>query len=109
VSYPPIEQRISYLVSRELISQESATQFLKLEALFSTGNMKGIDWLEFYHLSNDEYVKLLEKVLKALCSIGEPWANEKLRYFNGELGLMSPGVYNTPWEITLDFLDKEVP
>jgi len=101
-----MRKRLQKLVSRELLQQEELEKFLILET-FMNSRSAGEDWLHAYHLSDDDYQPLLEKVLKGLCTIGEPFAHQKIRQFYEELGTQSPAGYFTPWELTLRDLDEE--
>ncbi len=64
--------------------------------------------LERFHNSNDDYLPLLERVLKGLVRLGEPGAREKLNLFLEERGATGPAVFLTPWELTLTQLDEEM-
>ncbi len=68
----------------------------------------GEDWLQSFQMSNDEYMRLLYKVLKAAVKAGEPHSRKKLQDFIEEKGTQGPAVYNTPWDMTLADLDKHI-
>lgn len=96
--------RLQVLQERGGLAAADAQAFEALEARMGSGDL-GADWLQAFHLSNDVYVELLQKVLKAAVRVREPWAEEKLRAFVAELGIASPMAYLSPWDLTLAELD----
>jgi len=95
--------RFKKLVDAGHISSLELEQFLLLEDLISSNHGEG--WLKSFHHGED-YFRLLKKVLKGLLAIGEPKADLKLQAVIEEYGTMSPGLYMTPWELTLKDLDE---
>jgi len=98
--------RLERYAKRTRMTSRQVAEFEDLEDRMNSGN-KGQDWLRSYHVSNDDYPRLLEKVLKAAVAVGEPHAREKLQVFIEEMGIMGPALFMTPWDVTLAFLDKE--
>lgn len=96
--------RLRALVERGGLAEADAEAFEALEERMGSGDL-GADWLQAFHLSNDVYVELLQKVLKAAVEVREPWAAQKLGAFVAELGIASPMAYLSPWDLTLAELD----
>ena len=80
---------------------------LGFEEAMLKGGLLGDDFIASYQRSDDIYKRYLEKLLKALKTIGEPHADEKLQAVIEELATMGPAVFLTPWELTLKYLDAE--
>lgn len=99
--------RLERLARKTRLTPREVAQFEELEDKMNSGDT-GADWLRSFHLSNDDYLRLLEKVLKAAVALGEPHAREKYQTFIEEKGSMSPAVFLTPWDLTLAYLDREV-
>lgn len=104
-----LRRRIQQLIIQDFLSEEEGRIFQTLEQRMVDGPNGGeaLDLLEQFHLSDDLYVRLLEKVLEGLIEIGEPGAKEKYADFLEEKGTMLPAVYLTPWEVTLRDLDSD--
>ncbi len=100
------QQRIKTLLQRTRLSARDAREFVELEDRMNSGDT-GEDWLRSYHLSNDDYMRLFQKVLEAAVQLGEPHAKVKLQAFIEEKGTMGPAVFLTPWDVTLAYLDRE--
>lgn len=99
------EMRLAALAERAYLRKRDIEEFVELEDRMNSGDL-GEDWLRSFHLSNDNYMRLLQKVLKAAVKVGEPWAKEKLQVFVEEKGCQGPAVYLTPWDMTLAYLDQ---
>ena len=99
-------RRLDWLASRTRLTKRQAEEFEGLEDRMNSGRT-GEDWLQSYHTSNDDYMRLLQRVLEAAVAAGEPHAREKLRAVIEEKGTMGPAVFLTPWEMTLAYLDRE--
>jgi hypothetical protein len=97
--------RFRILVEHGGLAEPDVNAFVELEDRMNSGDL-GADWLEAFHLSNDVYTALLEKVLKAAVRTGEPWAKPKLDAFVAELGIAGPMAYLSPWDLTLAELDR---
>jgi hypothetical protein len=97
------------LIGRHLLTRSQAERFQELESLMHSphGESEG-ELLNRFHRSNDDYLPLLEQVLRGLVRLGEPWAQEKMNHFLEERGFQGPAVFLTPWEMTLTQLDEEV-
>lgn len=98
--------RLDRIARRTRMTSRQVAEFEALEDRMNSGDT-GEDWLRAYHLSNDDYLRLLEKVLKAAVALGEPHSRDKLRAFVEEKGAMMPAVFLTPWDLTLAYLDQE--
>jgi hypothetical protein len=98
--------RLATFARRTRLTARQIAEFEDLEDRMNDGET-GADWLRSYYLSNDDYLRLLEKVLKAAVAVGEPHAREKHRAFIEEKGTMAPAVFLTPWDLTLAYLDRE--
>jgi hypothetical protein len=101
------EVRLATLVRRAALRLRDIEDFVGLEDRMNQGAL-GADWLRSFHLSNDAYMKLLHKVLKAAVKVGEPHAQAKLQHYVEELGTQGPAVFLTPWDLTLAYLDEHV-
>jgi hypothetical protein len=100
-----MRERLTCLVKQSFLTKKELEEFLLMEEKMVAG-AKEKDWLRSFHLSNDDYLRLLKKVLKGLVKIKEPKADLKLQSFIEEYGSMLPAVFMTPWEMTLTDLDK---
>jgi hypothetical protein len=102
--YKFLDRRFSTI--RDKVSKEDVSKFLFIEETMNASSFKD-GWLDSFHLTSD-YMKILEKILKALMVIGEPGAEDKYLIFLEEVGTMAPAVFLTPWEVTLFHLDSTV-
>jgi hypothetical protein len=96
--------RLQVLTEHGGLAADDAEAFEALEGRMCSGDL-GADWMRAFQLSNDVYVRLLNKVLKAAVEVHEPWAAQKLAAFVAELGIASPMAYLSPWDLTLAELD----
>lgn len=101
------EVRLTTLAEKAYLRTGDITDFVALEDRMNADDL-GEDWLRSFHLSNDDYMRLLHKILKAAVKIGEPWAEDKLQAFIEEKGCQGPAVFLTPWETTFAYLDQTV-
>ena len=99
--------RLESISQKADISPQDIENFVFLEDKMNCGDLAD-DWLRSFHLSNDDYMRLLQKVLKAAVKVGEPYAREKLQEFIEEKGSQGPAVFLTPWDMTLAYLDENV-
>jgi hypothetical protein len=97
--------RLEKLVSSDLLSSREAQRFQELDEQMKTLASNSME--AFYN--GREYARLLEKVIDGLVHIGEPLADKKKKLLSEEIGTMSPAVFLTPWEMTLDSLDETIP
>ena len=97
--------RLGVIAERAYIRSRDIEAFVELEDRMNSGEL-GEDWLRSFHMSNDTYMGLLHKILKAAVKVGEPMAEAKLEAFIEEKGAQGPAVFLTPWETTLAYLDK---
>lgn len=101
------EKRLERIAANKLMRQKDIETFRTLEAKMNSTEL-GSDLIKAFHTSSDSYPRLLELVLRALVSLNEPYAKEKYSLFLEEKGTMLPALFLTPWELTLDYLDKKV-
>lgn len=101
-------KRLERLLRDGVISAAESALFLELEGFVDHGK-RGInsdEWLASYHICAD-YMRLLKRVLGGLKDIGEPHAAAKYSMFMGEMGIMVPDTFSTPWDMTLTALDRD--
>lgn len=102
-------KRLDCLLKAGHISQEQHDTFMHLEPLIDSGiKAENVGWRQAFYLLNGQYMRLLGKVLEGLVAIKEPYSEEKYRAYKMELGTMGPGVFATPWEMSLAFLDRTI-
>jgi hypothetical protein len=98
-----LEKRIETLVDHGHLTRREADRFLELDEQMRSMDRKA---MRAFHQGR-EYRFILERVLEGLVAIGEPHAKEKHDEFLAEIGTMGPGVFLTPWEMTIHYLDKQ--
>jgi hypothetical protein len=104
-----IAERLKKLVGSGFLSQKDADRFEWLDKVMTgQATAKENEWLSSFY-RNEEYRKLLKKVLQAMVDADEPKAKEKLLAYHQEFGTMGPAVFLTPWELTLADLDSKFP
>lgn len=98
-----LTKRIENLVDQGHLTRREADRFLELDEQMRSVERKA---MSAFHLGR-EYRLILERVLDGLVAVGEPHAPEKQNEFLAEIGTMGPGVFLTPWEMTIHYLDKQ--
>ncbi|MDI6736966.1 MAG: hypothetical protein QME12_00430 [Nanoarchaeota archaeon] len=101
-----IEKRLGALVKNGRLTEAQRNEFTQLEAYMESGERPGGP--ASFRKTNDAYIPLLEKVLRAMIAIKEPLAEAKYRIFIEEKGTMGPAVFLTPWDMTLSYLDRQI-
>ena len=102
-----LQSRLEALIRRYHLSRSQAERFANLETVMNTPSGESDkEMLKRFHQSNDEYLPLLERVLRGLTRLGEPGAAAKLDLFLEEFGAVGPAVFLSPWELTLRCLDE---
>lgn len=99
--------RLEKFAEKSLLTRKNIEEFQLLEEKMNSEHVAE-DWLRSFHLSNDNYMKLLQKVLESAIKVGEPHSKEKYQEFLEEKGSVSPAVFLTPWEVTLSYLDANI-
>ena len=101
-------KRIERLVERRLLSRRDADRFRELDAkMTDEAREKREARISGFH-DGVEYRPLLVKVVAGLVAAGEPHAREKNSVLVDEVATMGAGVFLTPWEMTLEYLDRHV-
>jgi hypothetical protein len=98
-----LEKRIENLVDQGHLTRREADRFLELDEQMRSLDRKA---MHAFHQGR-EYRFILERVLEGLVAVGEPHAQEKHGEFLAEIGTMGPGVFLTPWEMTIHYLDGQ--
>ena len=99
-----LKTRIENLVDQGHLTRREADRFLELDEQMRSMDRKA---MSAFHQGR-EYRFILERVLNGLVEVGEPHAKEKQNEFLAEIGTMGPGVFLTPWEMTIHYLDKQI-
>jgi hypothetical protein len=98
-----LKKRIDNLVDQGHLTRREAERFLELDEQMRSADRKA---MSAFHQGR-EYRFILERVLDGLVDVGEPHAQIKKNEFLAEIGTMGPGVFLTPWEMTLHYLDQQ--
>jgi len=98
-----LKKRIENLVDQGHLTRREADRFLELDEQMRTMERKA---MSAFHQGR-EYRFILERVLDGLVEVGEPHARLKKNEFLAEIGTMGPGVFLTPWEMTIHYLDNQ--
>jgi hypothetical protein len=102
-----VRRRFERLLQRGLITRRDAERFRELDEAMSDEHRVGRAAMGAFH-DGREYQVLLLKIVEGLVTLGEPHAKEKRTVFKEESATMGPGVFLTPWEMTLAYLDDHV-
>lgn len=100
------QKRFEKIAEKGCLSSQKLKLFQELEIELEEGANK--NWLDAFHKNNGQYPRLLEQVLESLIKLGEPHAQKKYNSFLEEKGTMAPAVFLTPWDMTLEYLDKNI-
>jgi hypothetical protein len=98
-----LNKRIENLLDQGHLTRREADRFLELDEQMRSTDRKA---MRAFHQGR-EYRFILERVLNGLVDIDEPHAQEKQNEFLAEIGTMGSGVFLTPWEMTLHYLDEQ--
>jgi hypothetical protein len=101
-------RRLARLVERGLLAEADIVRFRKLdERMSDPSRAEHGARISGFH-DGKEYQPLLTRIVDGLAAIGEPHAKEKAAVLREEAATMGPGVFLTPWEMTLEYLDRTV-
>jgi hypothetical protein len=99
--------RFERLLQRRLITRHDAERFRELDEAMSDAHRATQAAMGAFH-DGREYQVLLLKIVEGLVTLGEPHAKDKHTLMKEEIAMMGPGVFLTPWEMTLAYLDDHV-
>ncbi len=102
-----IDRRFERLLERGLLTRREAKRFRELDEAMSDERRATRAAMGAFH-DGREYQVLLLKIVDGLATLGEPHAAAKRTVIKEELATMGPGVFLTPWEMTLEYLDRHI-
>jgi hypothetical protein len=99
--------RFERLMCASRLSPQDVARFRELDREMTDEHLIARASMTAFH-NGREYRSLLKKIVEGLVYVREPHADEKHSVLLQEMATMDPAVFLTPWEMTLEYLDRQV-